>query len=356
MRLTIKTLQQQIFEVEVEPSETVEVLKEKIKTAKGDAFPVAGQKLIYAGKILENGKTLEHYNIDPSKFIVAMVTKPKQTPASAAKPEEAKTSTTAAPRSSEAPTSAVSSSTASTTTATTTAATPSEQPTPAAPQAEANPQAALVTNENYEETVLNIMAFGYPRDQVEAALAACFNNPDRAVDYLEGGEAMMDEMLGSQAQTPSVPSAERAGENPAAAGGATTALQRRANPASGGGMREMIQNNPQLQQMVEQVRGNPEILQMYMQQMSQQNPELLRFISEHQSEFVNFINNSSATDNPVAGAPRQPGVISVTPEERDEIEQLKAMGFQEHECIEAYIACNKNVELAVNFLLSGADM
>ena len=38
----------------------------------------------------------------------------------------------------------------------------------------------------------------------------------------------------------------------------------------------MIQNNPQLQQMVEQVRENPEILQVYMEQMAEQNPDLLR--------------------------------------------------------------------------------
>jgi len=351
MRLTIKTLQQQIFEVEVEPSDTVQVLKEKIEAEKGALFPVAGQKLIYAGKILENEKTVEEYNIEPTKFIVAMVTKPK--PAPAPKAEEAKTSTAASASSpSPAPTStATATGNTSTTTPTTTTTRPDATPV----QESGNPQAALVTNENYEETVLNIMAFGYPRDQVEAALAACYNNPDRAVDYLEGGEGVMEEMMASQVLTPPPTSGS---DGPAAAG-----VQRPPASAPAGSaemMREMIQNTPQLQQMVEQVRNNPEILQMYMEQMSQQNPELLRFISEHQSEFVNVINNSAASADSTAAAPasanRPPagaeGVIAVTAQERNEIEQLKAMGFQEHECIEAYIACNKNVELAVNFLLS----
>ena len=52
MQITLKTLQQNTFKVEIEPSETVAALKKKIESDKGDAFPVEGQKLIYAGKIL----------------------------------------------------------------------------------------------------------------------------------------------------------------------------------------------------------------------------------------------------------------------------------------------------------------
>ena len=52
MQITLKTLQQNTFKVEIYPSKTVGELKKKIETDKGDAFPAEGQKLIYAGKIL----------------------------------------------------------------------------------------------------------------------------------------------------------------------------------------------------------------------------------------------------------------------------------------------------------------
>lgn len=54
----------------------VKVLKEKIEAEKGrDAFPVAGQKLIYAGKILSDEVPIRDYRIDEKNFVVVMVTK-----------------------------------------------------------------------------------------------------------------------------------------------------------------------------------------------------------------------------------------------------------------------------------------
>ncbi|XP_057245030.1 UV excision repair protein RAD23 homolog A-like, partial [Malurus melanocephalus] len=74
--VTLKTLQQQTFKIRMEPHETVRALKEKIEAEKGsDAFPVAGQKLIYAGKILSDDVPIREYRIDEKNFVVVMVTK-----------------------------------------------------------------------------------------------------------------------------------------------------------------------------------------------------------------------------------------------------------------------------------------
>uniref|UniRef100_A0A4X2MCL4 Ubiquitin-like domain-containing protein n=1 Tax=Vombatus ursinus TaxID=29139 RepID=A0A4X2MCL4_VOMUR len=107
MFTTLNTLQQQTFKIDINPDKTVKALKEKIESEKGkDAFPVAGQKLIYAGKILNDDTALREYTIDEKNFVVVMVTKPK----AAAATSTPSPSTTQS--SNPAPTTPVSSSTA----------------------------------------------------------------------------------------------------------------------------------------------------------------------------------------------------------------------------------------------------
>lgn len=43
---------------------------------------------------------------------------------------------------------------------------------------------ALVTGNEYEQAVAGLMELGFPKDHVESAMQAAFNNPDRAADYL----------------------------------------------------------------------------------------------------------------------------------------------------------------------------
>lgn len=52
-----------------------------------------------------------------------------------------------------------------------------------------------------------------------------------------------------------------------------------------------------------------------------------------------------------------PGTIRVTPEEKAAIDRLVALGFPKHRAVEAYLACDKNEEMAANYLFDnmGAD-
>ncbi|KAF4803300.1 RAD23 B, nucleotide excision repair protein [Turdus rufiventris] len=310
MQITLKTLQQQTFRIDIDPEETVKALKEKIESERGkDAFPVAGQKLIYAGKILNDETALKEYKIDEKNFVVVMVTKPKAA-AGATQPSNATStvgSTTAAPTAVAAPIPVP-------------APVPAPVPPPPAPDAvacepapvsapkeekpeekppEAPPAAvspssidsttgdtsrsnlfedaisALVTGQSYENMVTEIMSMGYEREQVIAALRASFNNPDRAVEYL------------------------------------------------------------------------------------------LMQISQHQEHFIHMLNEpvlesrqglSGSDDGASTGGIGDAGnahmnYIQVTPQEKEAIERLKALGFPEGLVIQAYFACEKNENLAANFLL-----
>jgi UV excision repair protein RAD23 len=52
----------------------------------------------------------------------------------------------------------------------------------------------------------------------------------------------------------------------------------------------------------------------------------------------------------MGGGQNPPGTIRVTQEELDAITRLTQLGFPKHRAAEAYFACDKNEEMAANFL------
>ncbi|KAK5885540.1 hypothetical protein CesoFtcFv8_019239 [Champsocephalus esox] len=342
MQITLKTLQQQTIQIEIDPVQTVKALKEKIEAERGkDSFPVSGQKLIYAGKILQDDTPIQDYNIDEKNFVVVMVSKAK--PAAAVSPPASEAPKPPAQDSGSSPAAAP---------APTPAPTPAAAPIPPDQEAKGEPSAAaaaeppqpaasssstagqgldgssaLVTGAEYEAMLTEIMSMGYDRERVVAALRASFNNPHRAVEYLLTG-------------LPSSPVQETEGENPLA----------------------FLRTQPQFLHMRTAIQQNPALLPALLQQLGRENPQLLQQISQHQELFIQMLNEpveggEAAPEVGELGAAGEEGgapvnYIQVTPQEKEAIERLKALGFPEALVIQAYFACEKNENLAANFLLN----
>ncbi|CAB3365704.1 Hypothetical predicted protein [Cloeon dipterum] len=333
MKVTVKNLQQETFQIEIAATSTVKQLKEKIEKEKGaHQYNATMQKLIYSGKILEDPSLISSLNIDEKKFIVCLVTKPKEAPldVTPADPREISTEE-------EQPTA------------------PESNPIRAeerTAQAEGGSGAAagdsvILPPDEFQVMVRNIVDMGYPESEVRVALRASFNNPDRAVEYLISGIPNLNLDDPVEERAIDVGGLER--EQP----------EGREDPLA------FLRTQPQFQQMRQVVQQDPQLLNAVLQQIGQNNPALLQMITENQEAFVRMMNEPAAGDatprhaaaaaaalaeDDGEGVPTQ--TIQISPQDKLAIDRLKDLGFPEHLVVQAYFACEKNENLAANFLLS----
>eukprot|EP01087_Luapelamoeba_hula_P018956 TRINITY_DN61_c0_g1_i2.p1 TRINITY_DN61_c0_g1~~TRINITY_DN61_c0_g1_i2.p1 ORF type:complete len:321 (-),score=99.22 TRINITY_DN61_c0_g1_i2:112-1074(-) len=305
MKLTIKTLQQQQFSLEVDEEATVADVKQKIEAEQN--HPISWQKLIFAGKILVDSAKVNTYSIKETDFLVLMVRKPAGASTPSPTPGPFSTNTTT---STPAPTTPAAATPATPAVSTPTPATPAT-PTPSTPTpvtATAMPAAAaggafdggasdLVKGSDYEAVVTNIVEMGFPREEVIRALRASFNNPNRAVEYLMTG---IPEEAAAAAPTSggsSQPSATPASPTPASPSPATGG----ATPASGGG-------------------------------------------------------GGGGGAGGAQTGPSGEQYIQVTQEEKEALDRLQALGFDRHVVIQAFFACDKDEQVTANYLFDhGGD-
>ncbi|KAJ8536151.1 hypothetical protein K7X08_034552 [Anisodus acutangulus] len=357
MKLTVKTLKGSHFEIRVQPSDTIMAVKKNIEDVQGkDNYPCGQQLLIHNGKVLKDESTLLENNVSEDGFLVVMLSKSKTASSSgttSAQPATAANPTTApemVPPPSQAPKDDVSASDAAT----------ASLPTDDYSQVASN----LVAGNNLEQTIQQLMDMGggsWDKETVTRALRAAYNNPERAVDYLYSGIPETAEVAVPVARGGVNSAAGTAAPSSGAPNSAPLNLFPQENVAGAGGAGlgslDFLRNNQQFQALRSMVQANPQILQPMLQELGKQNPQLLRSIQEHDQEFLQLINEPvDGSDGDMFEQAEQeiPHTVSVTPEEQEVIERLEAMGFDRALVIEAFLACDRNEELAANYLLEHA--
>ena len=291
MKLLLKNLRQQEFKIEIESDQkTVKDLKLEIEKVYN--FDSTCIKLLHSGVVLEDAKTLEEYKIKEGNVIIMMLAKAKAAPA---KPES----------------------------------NPNLQPNPPSksqPQPEEQPK----SNENkpeYTEQINSLIDMGYERDKVEKAVKAANGSIDLAVEFLNSGN---------------IPGAPQQSSN---TGNANV------NP----NLPDELKKNASIIKCL--CLNNPEKLPSILTNLKRHSPQLIELIKQHEEDFKNLlvaplsqedINNFQSLQQELR-RPQGP-TIRLTKEESDAVKRLQELGFSQADAVQAYFACDKNEEMAANFL------
>ncbi|CAI4060793.1 hypothetical protein SUVZ_05G0350 [Saccharomyces uvarum] len=402
--LTFKNFKKEKVPLDLEPSNTI--FEAKTKLAQTSSCEESQIKLIYSGKVLQDSKTVSECGLKDGDQVVFMISQKKSTKTKVTEPPVVPETTTPARDESTEPASASTDAPATeTATAATEGSQPQEEQSSTTEPAGSASTPGFVVGTQRTETIERIMEMGYPREEVERALRAAFNNPDRAVEYLLMG---IPENL-RQPEPQQQPAAVTE-ESSAAATTATSELPAEddlfAQAAQGdnastgglgpaGGAAGAAQGGPpgsigltveDLLSLRQVVSGNPEALAPLLENISARYPQLREHIMANPEVFVSMLLEAvgdnmqdvmegtndmvegedieSAGEGDAAGLGLGQGEgegegegegsfqVNYTPEDDQAISRLCELGFERDLVIQVYFACDKNEEAAANILFS----
>ena len=316
MQITVKTLQQTKHSLDITPTETVVDLKNRLTEILLGKPTWDRQKLIHSGRVLVNEMTVEAAGIKEGDFMVVMVAPPTtvKTEKTEKKEVERKLGSKEEPKK-EAKESVTTS----------------------------NVNNPLLSGDDFEVAVQQMVSMGFDKESVLAAMRASYNNPDRAVEYLFNGIPE-----GTEVEEGNDPHQVNHGDDD--------------NPL------EFLRNDPQFLQLRSAIQQNPGLLPPLIEQIGQANPELFALLDQHKEAFIELLNEGASSDVEGEEAENeqleegqqhqgeQPAVtLQVSEQEQEALKRLEQLGFPRARVIEAYFACDKNEELAANFLFENPE-
>lgn len=299
MKIVVKNLKQVEYNVEVESDKnTVKDLKDAIEKAHG--FDANQLKLLHNGKVLENEKTLEDYQIKDENVVIMMNVKVK---AKVDNPPPKQESASA----------------------------PSSEP-PKQPSQPAQPVEQPQSNQqNYTEQINSLVEMGYEKSQVEAAINASRGNVELAIEFLTNG--IRD-----------------------------VAPQEEEGQGEGPEDEDSIKLKKNASILKVLCHKDPNKLITLLNNIKERQPDLYNLIKNNEAEFKRLLVEPINQDDLLTfrsfeqairggGSGRQGIEIRFTKEEGEAIKRLKELGnFDQNEVIQAYIACDKNEEMTANYL------
>jgi len=336
MKLTIKSLKQVPYEIEVE-NDSLSVKDLKIQFEKVHGIDHSSLKLVFNGVILDDSKKLSDYNMKEGNVIVMMSIKvqPK-------KKEEAKV---------EEKVPEVSPVTVPVTQPTTTTST-IQQPKPDTTGSTTTTTAPKKQEKDYTSQVKELMDMGFPKSESEAAVKAARGDLSLSVEFLTNGipEHLLSQGEGGNANAEVNPSASNA----------------------------VLKNISSIVKVL--CYNNPSQLQNILLTLQQSSPELIELIKENEEEFKALIQQpiteedirafnefnrqaglgGAGAESELAGAGAGPegegfqqggrNYIKLSKQDYEAVNKLKELGFSETDAVQAYFACDKNEEMAANLL------
>ena len=320
MKITLKSLKQVAYDIEVDTDEiSIMELKKTAESVHG--FDHSCLKLVFNGSILDDSKKLSNYNIKDGNVIVMMNAK--------AKPINVKPSTEVF--------------------------TNEEKPIENEKKTETT-TTEVKPPKDYSNEVTDLVEMGFVKSEAEAAIKAARGNVTIAIEFLYNG---IPDNLPMEAET-------------------TTG---RVTGTSSSGRNTTSDALKKISSMIKMLCGNdPSKLQSVLLGIQNTQPQIIELIKDNEEEFKALINQPIDDDDMRIFHEMNSGMgigggntgsrtgssgtrtnennrreIRLNKEEFDAVQRLKEFGFSEYDAVQAYFACEKNEEYALNFLFENKN-